>query len=316
MKWTKEKCQKEALKYKSRNEFCINSGSAYYKSLKNNWMNEICSHMNLLCKPNEYWTKEKCQKEALKYKSRMEYQINSNSSYRKALKEKWINEICSHMKNKNIKPKKYWTKEKCQEEALKYNTRLDFQKNKAYQAARKMNWLEEICSHMIEYHKQKGYWIKEKCAELASKCTYRNEFQQKYKIAYNTSLKNNWLDEICSHMKPCGNLNKRLIYAFIFSDNKVYIGLTCNIIRRKNEHLNKQRKNTSVYKYILETNITPKLIELTDYIDVNEAIKMEKYYIETYIKEGYKLLNKNRGGTIGYSKNINNWDYNTHKRKK
>jgi predicted GIY-YIG superfamily endonuclease len=215
-----------------------------------------------------------------------------------------------------MKPRGYWTKEKCQEEALKYSNRKDFRNNKAYQAARKMKWLNDICLHMIEYNKKKGYWTKEKCQELALECIYRNEFQQKYKIAYNTSLKNNWLDEICSHMIPCGNLNERLIYAFIFPDNYVYIGLTCNIARRKWEHLNEQRKNTSVYKYILKTKNIPKLIELTDYIYVDEAIKLEKYYIEMYSNNGYILLNKNKGGTIGYSKKNNNWDYNTHKRKK
>lgn len=169
---------------------------------------------------------------------------------------------------------------------------------------------------MIEYHKPNGYWDKNKCAELASGCTYRNEFQQKYKVAYNKSLENNWLDEICSHMEACGNLNERLIYAFLFPNDYIYIGLTCNIARRKNEHLSEQKRNTSVYKYILESGLIPELIKMSDYIEVDKAIKLEKYYIEIYSNNGYKLLNKNKGGTIGYSKNINNWDYKTHKRKK
>lgn len=215
-----------------------------------------------------------------------------------------------------IKPSGYWTKDRCREAALLCKDKKEFRNNcvSAYIASYDNNWLNDICSHMIEYHKKKGYWSKERCQELALDCIYRNEFQQKYKIAYNTSLKNNWLDEICSHMIPCGNLNERLIYAFIFPDNYVYIGLTCNIIRRKWEHLNEQRKNTSVYKYILKTKNIPKLVELTDYIDVNDAIKMEKYYIESYINNGYKLLNKNKGGTIGYGGN--SWDYKAHKRKK
>ena len=43
--WTKERCQEEALKYESRLDFAKNSGGAYYKASKNNWLNDICSHM-------------------------------------------------------------------------------------------------------------------------------------------------------------------------------------------------------------------------------------------------------------------------------
>jgi hypothetical protein len=48
-------------------------------------------------KPNGYWTKEKCQEEALKYNSRFEFQRNSNGSYHYALRKKWLDEICQHM---------------------------------------------------------------------------------------------------------------------------------------------------------------------------------------------------------------------------
>lgn len=40
-------------------------------------------------KPRGYWTKEKCQEEALKYESRKDFMKNSKTSYNKALKEKW-----------------------------------------------------------------------------------------------------------------------------------------------------------------------------------------------------------------------------------
>jgi hypothetical protein len=70
-------------------------------------------------------------------------------AYNSSLKNKWIEEICLHM-IQQIKPKNYWTKEKCIEEALKYNKRSHFWKNNlsAYYSARKNNWLDEICSHM------------------------------------------------------------------------------------------------------------------------------------------------------------------------
>ena len=98
--WTKEKCLEEALKYKSRYEFQINSQASYKKSRYKGWLNEICSHMKEIHKPNGYWTKEKCLKESLRYTNRYDFQKYSLSAYSKALRSKWLNEICSHMKTK------------------------------------------------------------------------------------------------------------------------------------------------------------------------------------------------------------------------
>lgn len=49
-------------------------------------------------KPSGYWTKEQCQIESLKYNHRKEFQINCSSAYEKAFRNKWLDEICSHMK--------------------------------------------------------------------------------------------------------------------------------------------------------------------------------------------------------------------------
>ena len=145
--WTKEKCKEEALKYNYRTEFQRGSGSAYSASLKNGWLNDICGHMPEKVKPNGYWTKEKCHEEALKYITKKEFNSVSNSVYSTAQKNGWLNDICSHMTKGERKI--YWTKEKCHEEALKYNKRSEFKKNSGgYGAALRKGWLDEICSHM------------------------------------------------------------------------------------------------------------------------------------------------------------------------
>lgn len=43
--WTKEECQVEALKYKTRNEFRKGSGSAYMAAHRKGWLNSVCYHM-------------------------------------------------------------------------------------------------------------------------------------------------------------------------------------------------------------------------------------------------------------------------------
>lgn len=72
--WNKEKCQEESLKYNNRKEFSDKSSYVYKICSKNKWLNDVCSHMIEICKPKNYWIKEKCQEESLKYKTRYEFQ--------------------------------------------------------------------------------------------------------------------------------------------------------------------------------------------------------------------------------------------------
>lgn len=107
----------------------------------------------------------------------------------------------------------YWTKEKCQESALKCKSKIEFIKKYrgAYKRSNEKGWYKEITSHMTRptYHNLK--WTKEKCKEEASKYKSRTEFSKKYTSAYVTASKNNWLDDICCHMtsprKPQGYWN-------------------------------------------------------------------------------------------------------------
>ena len=97
IKWTKEKCTDIAKKYNSKIEFSKNDLNAYNASRRNGWLEEICSHMKPL-KLKNYWTKEKCAEEALKYNTKSEFEKNSPSAYVNAGKFGWRDEICSHMK--------------------------------------------------------------------------------------------------------------------------------------------------------------------------------------------------------------------------
>lgn len=90
----KERCRQEALKYKTRSSFQFNAPSSYGASLRNNWLDEVCSHMKLVKLPNRYWyNKEICQQEAMKYKSRGEFQLKSRSAYNVANKSKWLDDF-------------------------------------------------------------------------------------------------------------------------------------------------------------------------------------------------------------------------------
>ena len=121
MKWTYDICKEIAKKYNFRSDFKYNDTCAYDKCIRKGWLEDVCSHMEYKTnhKPIGYWTKEKCQEIALKYKSRTDFQKNSNQAYTHSMENGWLNDVCSRMEYKH-KPNRYWTKERCQEIAFKY----------------------------------------------------------------------------------------------------------------------------------------------------------------------------------------------------
>lgn len=93
-KWNKESCLKEALKYKTRNEFQNNSNGAYNFCLRRKWLDEVCVHMKKSTrKPRGYWTKDRCFKASLNYKTKSEFKKMEQGAYIKSKKKKWIDDM-------------------------------------------------------------------------------------------------------------------------------------------------------------------------------------------------------------------------------
>lgn len=153
------------------------------------------------------WNLELCKQDALKYNTRSEWEKNSRNSYGAAHKHKWAEVCCSHMKAS--KTGKKWTLELCRLDALKYNTRSEWQMNSvgAYAAAHRSGWLDECSSHMKENNK----WTSELCKLDALKYDTRNKWRKNSSSAYTTAHKNKWLDECCSHMEPSKSGRKLVI---------------------------------------------------------------------------------------------------------
>lgn len=249
-------------------------------------------------KPRGYWTKERCQEEALKYNNRTDFQKKSNGSYMSSHKNGWLDEVCGHMVYKQ-RPSGYWTKERCRNQSLKYNTIDELRKNGKglYNSIIKNKWVDELCNHMEYLNKYKFRWDKEKSKIEALKYDNRTDFFKYSKGCYMASNKNNWLNEICSHMKNKGNRYNKCIYVYEFSDNSVYVGLTYNINNRHNSRMSNDKD--PVLKHIKKTKIQPIRKQLTDYIYVEDAIKLEEFYVNEYLKNGWNILNKNKTGGLG-----------------
>ena len=140
-------------------------------------------------------------------------------------------------------------------------------------------------------------WVKEKCKEEALKYKYRTEFQTLNGSAYNSAWRNKWLDEICTRMIIKGNLVNRAIYSLEFEDNTAYIGLTYDLDKRKNEHLTSYK--SAVFSHIKKTNLIPKFNQLSEYLPLEDAKKMEGIKIKEYKDNNWIILNRKKHGDVG-----------------
>ena len=196
--WTLETCKEDALKYTSKSEWSKNSGSAYVVATKNKWLDECCGHMEILWAKK--WTLETCREDALKYNTKSEWKNSKSGGYSSAVSYKWINECCKHM----IKPKRTnkWTLETCREDALKYNTKVEWKKNSGagYGAAQKNGWIDECCEHMIK-PKKISKWTLEICKEDALRYDAKIKWRNSKSGSYSAAKGNGWIDECCSHME-------------------------------------------------------------------------------------------------------------------
>ena len=100
--------------------------------------------------------------------------------------------------------KEKWNKDTVKEEALKYNTKIEFQTSNqsAYNAAKRLGILDDVTKHMI-----KRFFINEEYTKkVAKQCKTIAEFLKNYQGAYVFAKKNNIFDEVTEHMEGKKNL--------------------------------------------------------------------------------------------------------------
>lgn len=88
-KWTYESCRAEAIKYRTKTEFQKGHLGAYIYARKQgllenfDWFEEIK-------KPNGYWTRERCEAESRKYKSKKEFVKGCPAAHHAAVVNGWL----------------------------------------------------------------------------------------------------------------------------------------------------------------------------------------------------------------------------------
>ena len=255
--WNFENCKTAALKCNTFTEFYKNFGGAYNAAKRNGWFDAITSHIILTKKPKYYWNFERCKNEALKYQTKNEFRIKSNSAYQIAKRKKYLNDICKHMiLQGNLHKRIIYSYEFSDNYVYIGLTYNPLKRNHEHLTDKKSPVFKHIITtnliptkkiltnnyieidnvkileeYWINNYRMNGwnllnkmcggalggnkiYWTYDKCYEEALRYKTKYEFQKKSSSAYNSALKNNWLNSITGHMiktqKPTGywDINK------------------------------------------------------------------------------------------------------------
>jgi predicted GIY-YIG superfamily endonuclease len=168
--------------------------------------------------------------------------------------------------------------------------------DQAYQKG--LEFWNMVTSHMKKQPQKYFCENPEKIYEDALNYDYIPEFNKNSTLR-KAAIKCGIFDEVTKHMKKLGSLTKRLVYAFEFPDNSVYVGLTHNMDKREKQH----EDRGSVSEHFAKTKEKPTLKIISDeYIDAFDAQKMEECTVELYKNNGWKILNKSKTGSLGACK--------------
>ena len=251
--------------------------------------------------PKKKWFKNNIATEARKYNRRQKFKKGSQGAYSAAIKQGILDEVCSHMGSDR------WTKLKLVKVSQKYTSLKKFMNEQkgAYLYSLKNGYKDEITKHMIREIKPHGYWNKKRCSLEAKKYSNRSDFMRKSSSAYNASLANNWVDDICIHMGSPADGYHHCVYAIINERKKmVYVGITRQLFNKRiTQH--KSGNNSSNSKAIIKLSDT-RFIKLTEYLYEKKDVKTaETKWVKFYENKNYKILNslKSLGGT-GTSKRV------------
>ena len=146
------------------------------------------------CASRNKWNYETCFETAKRFKTRNDFKKKEVGAYTRALNQGWLNDYVWLAEPATGKTR--WTKERCLEEAKKYQTLKEFQdqSNYAYTKAKKLNWLRDYTWFFDTKDKQIE-WSREACYNEALKFNSRTIFRKKCSSAFNVAKKMGWLSD-------------------------------------------------------------------------------------------------------------------------
>ena len=151
-----------------------------------------------------------------------------------------------------------------------------------------------------------GFWTNDKLQEEVNKYENRKEFSEKNSKACHIAWSRKIMDKLFKNHPNNGYIdreewreNSYIIYAYELEEfNKVYVGLTNNIKRRDRDHVFDEREG--LWIFCKENDIHyPKYKIIETGLKSTDAQKQEKYWVEFYKNNGWKMFNISTPGSLG-----------------
>lgn len=291
---TDEELAEITSQYKNLNEFRRDHPNLDTKIRARGLQDELYSHMRKHA-VEKVISDEELAEIASRYDNFKEFMAKEKKVYNLISHRRLTEKLCGHMKR--LRPYRY-SSEELAKIAAGYDVLLDFieKEPNIYDAILNRGMLDELCGHMKR--ERVFRYSEEELAEIASRYKTLKEFIKKENSVYYAIKKRGLEKELCEHMKRVGNRYRRKIYVFTFSDNYAYVGLAKDPDERYNEHT-RYDKDSPVYKHIEKAGASFEFKILTDWLDIDSAAQTEDNYIKQYKSDGWKMLNKNKGGALG-----------------
>ena len=237
--WNHERCVAVASQCTTRKEFWSKCSGAYASCVKNGWIHEINNIVDTNFRNK--WTEDKISESAAKYLSKGDFRKGDPEAHHAAVSFGLIDVLFpfnkegrkpspkqtykasllgikdSHAPKKSLKktPKKQetekkemkcrikWTRETLKQEALKYNTRMEFKANSggAYTTAGMMGIRDEICAHMYHPTTPQKYTDEDIFIE-AKKYSSVKDFKKGSPSIMTVAQNRGILRDVCKHFKP------------------------------------------------------------------------------------------------------------------
>ena len=146
------------------------------------------------------------------------------------------------------------------------------------------------------------------------------DLYREHKTMFYTMRKNNYLkDYKWLKNNREAKVKKSVVYSYEFSDHSVYVGLTNSLNRRDQQHRERRYHSNGkpqydgVLDYSLKHNIEiPEVKILINNLTREESGLEEIKWIQYYKDNGWKIINRNRGGATGMGViNKSKWTHET-----
>ena len=203
-----------AKKYKTRMELKNKEPQAFNYIYEKKIHEEAFSHMKRGRRDKRHWTKDLLWEVRKRNKKRKDFIKELGPRGIKFAQNINIYDdlLCSY--SSENKPSGYWIRnvKEIFNIAKKFKNRSEFchKESGAYMAAKKLNILNEVCSHMESLCKPNGYWSEKRIKTVANKCKTKTEFGDKYPVAYTLARKLGIINKVCSHMTTKVNHREKM----------------------------------------------------------------------------------------------------------